>query len=106
MLDVALNPAVLRGSKDNTEVCMLALSFAQKQYGLSLSQEYTVVSCSPKSSPDDLHRRLGFQQRPNASKQPDTGKAISLVNLLIRCRKYFLSGRFSFTAADVSSSTF
>lgn len=85
MLDVALNPAVLQGSKDNKEVFMLALSFAQKQYGLSLSQGYSVVSCSPKSSPDDLHRRLGFQQWPNASKQPDAGKAISLINLLMSC---------------------
>lgn len=81
VLDMAFNPAVLQDSKkDNTEVCMLALSFAQQQYGLRLSQEYTVVSCSPKSSPDDLHRRLGFQQWPNASKQPDTGKTISLVS--------------------------
>ncbi|XP_054459799.1 PIH1 domain-containing protein 2 [Anoplopoma fimbria] len=73
VLDVALNPAVLQESKkDKTEVYMLALSFAQQQHGMSLSQQYNVVSCSPKSSPDDLHRRLGFRQRPNPSRQPDT----------------------------------
>ncbi|XP_035857249.1 PIH1 domain-containing protein 2 isoform X2 [Sander lucioperca] len=73
VLDVALNPAVLQESKKNkTEVYMLALSFAQQQHGMRLTQQYTVVSCSPKSSPDDLHRRLGFQQWPNTSGQPDT----------------------------------
>ncbi|XP_031729406.1 PIH1 domain-containing protein 2 isoform X2 [Anarrhichthys ocellatus] len=73
VLDVALNPAVLQASKkDKTEVYMLALSFAQQQHGMSLSQQYTVVSCSPKSSPDDVHRRLGFRQWPNTSRQPDT----------------------------------
>ncbi|XP_018523758.1 PIH1 domain-containing protein 2 [Lates calcarifer] len=73
VLDVALNPAVLEENKQHkTEVYMLALSFAQQQHGLRLSQQYTVISCSPKSSPDDLGRRLGFQQWPNISKQPDT----------------------------------
>ncbi|XP_040902775.1 PIH1 domain-containing protein 2 [Toxotes jaculatrix] len=71
LLDVALNPAVLEESKkDKTEVYVLALSFAQQQHGLRLSQQYSVISCSPKSSPDDFHRRLGFQQQPNTSK-PD-----------------------------------
>ncbi|XP_068173780.1 PIH1 domain-containing protein 2 [Antennarius striatus] len=70
--DVAVNPAVLQEHEDKTEVYMLALSFAQKHFGIRLSQQYTVVSCSPKSSPDDLYRRLGFQQWANASKQPDT----------------------------------
>ncbi|XP_045930565.1 PIH1 domain-containing protein 2 isoform X2 [Micropterus dolomieu] len=73
VLDVALNPAVLQESeKDKTEIYMLVLSFAQQQYGMRLSQEYTIVSCSPKSNSDDLHRRLGFWQWPNTSKQPDT----------------------------------
>ncbi|XP_069004468.1 PIH1 domain-containing protein 2 [Embiotoca jacksoni] len=76
LLDVALNPAVLQESKeDKTEinqVYMLALSFAQQQHGMRLSQQYTVVNCSPKSSPDELQRRLGFQKWPNTSKQPDT----------------------------------
>ncbi|GAA6225738.1 PIH1 domain-containing protein 2 [Lates japonicus] len=73
VLDVALNPVVLDENKqDKTEVYMLALSFAQQQHGLRLSQQYTVISCSPKSSPDDLHRRLGFQQWPNTSKHPNT----------------------------------
>ncbi|XP_068584654.1 PIH1 domain-containing protein 2 [Cebidichthys violaceus] len=73
VLDVALNPAVLQKSKkDNAEVYMLALSFAQQLHGMSLSQQYAVVSRSPKSSPDDVHRRLGFRQRPKTSGQPDT----------------------------------
>ncbi|XP_023264301.1 PIH1 domain-containing protein 2 [Seriola lalandi dorsalis] len=72
VLDVALNPVVLEESKkDKTEVYMLALSFAHQQLGLRLSQQYTVISCSPKSSLDDFHRRLGFQQS-KTSKQPDT----------------------------------
>ncbi|XP_049433072.1 PIH1 domain-containing protein 2 [Epinephelus fuscoguttatus] len=73
VLDVALNPAVLQESmKDKTEVYTLALSFAQRQYGMTLSQRYTVVSCGPKSSLEDLYRRLGFQQWSNTSKQVGT----------------------------------
>nr|XP_019943797.1 PREDICTED: PIH1 domain-containing protein 2 isoform X1 [Paralichthys olivaceus] len=72
VLDVALNPAVLENNKkDKTALYTLSLSFAQQQHGLRLSQQYTVITCSPKSSPEDLHRRLGFQQWPN-SRQPDT----------------------------------
>ncbi|XP_051253430.1 PIH1 domain-containing protein 2 [Dicentrarchus labrax] len=72
VLDVAFNPAVLQKiKKDKTEVYMLAMSFAQQQHGMRLSQTYTVVSCCPRSSPDDLYRRLGFQQWPNSSKQPN-----------------------------------
>ncbi|KAM9852888.1 PIH1 domain-containing protein 2 [Aulostomus maculatus] len=74
VLDVAFNPAVLHESeKDKTEmnqIYMLVLSFAQQQHGLTLSHQYTIVSCSPKSSPDDLCCRLGFQKSP--AKQPDT----------------------------------
>ncbi|XP_026196257.1 PIH1 domain-containing protein 2 isoform X2 [Anabas testudineus] len=74
VLDVAINPVVLQESKKDkkeiSHVYMLALSFVQQQHGMKLSQEYTVVSSSPKSSPDDLHRRLGFQ--PNIFKQSDT----------------------------------
>ncbi|XP_008278856.1 PIH1 domain-containing protein 2 [Stegastes partitus] len=77
VLDVALNPAVLQESeKEQThinQVYMLALSFAQQQqHEMRLSQRYSVINCSPKSSPDELHRRLGFQKWPNSSKQPDT----------------------------------
>lgn len=60
---------------------MLALNFARQQYGLRLSEEYTVVSCCPKSSQSDLHQRLGYQQSPNGPRQPDTGRAGSPVRL-------------------------
>ncbi|XP_030250425.1 PIH1 domain-containing protein 2 isoform X1 [Sparus aurata] len=73
VMDVALNPAVLQDSEeDKAEVYMMALSFAQQQFGLTLSQQYTLISSGPKSSPDDLHRRLGFRQCPKVSKQTDT----------------------------------
>uniref|UniRef100_A0A3Q3X9F3 PIH1D1/2/3 CS-like domain-containing protein n=1 Tax=Mola mola TaxID=94237 RepID=A0A3Q3X9F3_MOLML len=73
VVDVAFNPAVLQdGEEGNPEVCVQLLSFVEKQYDLMLPLPYTVVSCSPKSSPDDLYRRLGFQQRPNAPTPPDT----------------------------------
>lgn len=77
VLDVALNPAVLQDcKKDKAELYALALSFAQQQLQMRLSQHYTLVRCSPKSSPDDLHRRLGFRQRSDTSMQPDTGTAV------------------------------
>lgn len=82
MLDIALNPAALEeNNKGDEEVCMLALNFARQQYGLRLSEEYTVVSCCPKSSQSDLHQRLGYQQSPNGPRQPNTGRAGSPVRL-------------------------
>ncbi|KAK2847427.1 hypothetical protein Q5P01_010426 [Channa striata] len=76
VLDVALNPAVLQECKNDknamNQVYMLMLSYAHRQHGLRLSQQYTVVSHSPKSSSDDLHRRFGFQQSRSISKDPET----------------------------------
>ncbi|XP_028275719.1 PIH1 domain-containing protein 2 [Parambassis ranga] len=76
VLDVALNPAVFWESKeDNREmnqVYMLALSFAQQQHGVGLSQQYTVVTSSPKSSVNEVYHRLGFKKWSNTSKQPET----------------------------------
>ncbi|RVE64987.1 hypothetical protein OJAV_G00131280 [Oryzias javanicus] len=75
VLDLAFNPAALRGTKDVPDinkVYSVALSFAQQRHGMRLSQEYTVVSCSPKSRSDDLHRRLGSRMQSNSPKQPET----------------------------------
>ncbi|XP_027854819.1 PIH1 domain-containing protein 2 isoform X2 [Xiphophorus couchianus] len=73
VLDVALNTSVLQKRKEDkvdiNNIYMLALSFAQQQHGMLLSQEYSVVSCSPKGNPDDLQCRLGFQKLPIISKQ-------------------------------------
>ncbi|XP_030008630.1 PIH1 domain-containing protein 2 [Sphaeramia orbicularis] len=75
VLDVALNPGILQECKKEethmNQVYMLLLKFSQQQHGLKLSQQYSVVSSSPKSTMDDLYRRLGFQQWPNVGKQPD-----------------------------------
>ncbi|XP_017289282.1 PIH1 domain-containing protein 2 [Kryptolebias marmoratus] len=76
VLDVALNPAVLQESQEDkadiSHVYKLALSFAQQQHGMQLSPEYSVVNFSPKSSPGDLHCRLGFQMQSNTFKEPET----------------------------------
>ncbi|XP_008423189.1 PIH1 domain-containing protein 2 isoform X1 [Poecilia reticulata] len=76
VLDVALNPSVLQKRREDkvdiNNIYMLALSFAQQQHGMSLSQEYSVVSRSPKGNPDDLQCRLGFQKLPIISKQLET----------------------------------
>ncbi|KAM4743370.1 PIH1 domain-containing protein 2 [Anableps anableps] len=74
VLDVALNPAVLlkEDKADINNIYMLALNFAQQQHGMLLSQEYSIVSCSPKGNPDDLQCRLGFQKLPSTSKQLET----------------------------------
>ncbi|XP_049581258.1 PIH1 domain-containing protein 2 isoform X2 [Syngnathus scovelli] len=76
VLDIAFNPEVLQDCKKDKagmdQIYMLALSFAQQQHGLKLSQQYHVVSYCPKNGPEDLRRRLGFQQqRPTADKQSD-----------------------------------
>ncbi|KAM9812568.1 PIH1 domain-containing protein 2 [Syngnathus typhle] len=76
VLDIAFNPEVLQDCKKDQagmdQIYMLALSFAQQQHGLKLSQQYHVVSYCPKNGPEDLRRRLGFQQqRPTADKQSD-----------------------------------
>ncbi|XP_026155057.1 PIH1 domain-containing protein 2 isoform X2 [Mastacembelus armatus] len=76
VLDVAFNPAVLQESKvgktEINKVYLLALNVAHQQHGLRLSQQHTLISCSPKSSPDDLYRRLGFRKWPSTPKKPDT----------------------------------
>lgn len=78
MLELALNPAVLQdGNVETADVCALALSFARKHYGLSVSQDFTIVGCSPNSSPGEIYRRLGFRQRPKACQQPLTGVELS-----------------------------
>lgn len=75
LLDIALNPAALEeNNKGDEEVCMLALNFARQQFGLRLSDEYTVVSCSPKSSQSDLYQRLSYQQWPNTPREANTGR--------------------------------
>ncbi|XP_061575566.1 PIH1 domain-containing protein 2 [Cololabis saira] len=75
VLDVALNPTVLQETEEDKsdikEIYMQALSFAQQQHGMQISQEYRVVNCGPKSSPDEIHHRLGFQKGSKTSKQPE-----------------------------------
>lgn len=74
VLDVALNPAVLRDCNvQNVDVCALALRFSQKHYGLSVCQDFTVIDRSPNSSPDEIYRRLRFCQRPDTCEQPAKG---------------------------------
>lgn len=83
VLDVALNPAVLRdGNVENREVCALALRFAQKHYGLSVCQDFTVIGCSPNSSTDEIYRRLRFRQRPIAS-EPVKGLEFNNLEMLL-----------------------
>ncbi|XP_057695194.1 PIH1 domain-containing protein 2 [Corythoichthys intestinalis] len=77
VLDIAFNPEVLQQSKKDKaemdQIYKLALSFAQQQHGLKLSQQYNVVSFCPKNCPEDLCRRLSFQQqRLTADKQSDS----------------------------------
>ncbi|XP_054651231.1 PIH1 domain-containing protein 2 [Dunckerocampus dactyliophorus] len=77
VVDIAFNPEVLQKCKKNkaemTQVYMLAQSFAQRHYGIQLASSYMIVSSSPRNSPEDLHRRLGFQQqRVNPVTQSDT----------------------------------
>nr|XP_057936139.1 PIH1 domain-containing protein 2 [Doryrhamphus excisus] len=76
VVDIAFNPEVLKKCRKNkaemTQVYMLAQSFAQQRYGIQLASWYTIVSSSPRNSPEDLHRRLGFQQQQvNPDKQSD-----------------------------------
>lgn len=80
VLDVAVNPAVLRDS--NVDVRALALRFAQKHCGLRVSQDYTVVGRSPNSSPDEISRRLGFRQKPVVREQPAEGIELNSLKML------------------------
>lgn len=85
VLDIAFNPEVLEDCKKDKagmdQVYMLALSFAQQQHGLMVSQKYNIVSLCPKNGPEDLRRRLGFQQqqqqRLTTDKQSNAGRVIS-----------------------------
>lgn len=87
-----MNPAVLQdGNVKTVDVCALALSFVRKHYGLSVSQDFAIVGCSPNSSPDEIYRRLGFHQRPNACEQPVKGIEFSDLKKLLSS---FLLGFF------------
>lgn len=77
-----MNPAALQDVK-TTDVCALALSFVRKHYGLSVSGGFTIVGCSPNSTPGEIHRRLGFGQRPKACEQPLTGMELSNFKMLL-----------------------
>ncbi|KAF7218650.1 PIH1 domain-containing protein 2 [Nothobranchius furzeri] len=74
VLDVALNPAVLQKNKDKdiNYVYKLALNFAQQHHGMQLSQEFSVVRCSPNGSPDQFKCRLGFQKQHYTFKPTQT----------------------------------
>lgn len=84
VLELAMNPAVLQDSNVKSQnICALALSFVQKHYGLSLSQDFTIIGCSPNSSPDEIYCRLGFRQRPNACKRPVKGIEFTNLKMLL-----------------------
>ncbi|XP_008307731.1 PIH1 domain-containing protein 2 [Cynoglossus semilaevis] len=71
VVDIAFNPGVLEENKDDkSAVYLLALRFVQQHHGLKLSEQYSVISYSPRSSQTHLHRRLGFQQRTVTPEQP------------------------------------
>ncbi|KAK7905169.1 hypothetical protein WMY93_017776 [Mugilogobius chulae] len=76
VLDVAVNPGLLQDCKPNEnemkQLYILLLNFAQKQHNLKLSQQYTLVSESPRSTTEDLYRRLGFQQWPHLACKADS----------------------------------
>ncbi|XP_029963568.1 PIH1 domain-containing protein 2 [Salarias fasciatus] len=77
VLDVAVNPAVLQECEGDhvktDQLFRLALSYAQQQHGMKLSQQYNVRKRCPKSSPDELYHRLGFLKRSKTSRRPDAG---------------------------------
>uniref|UniRef100_A0A8C6S8F3 PIH1 domain containing 2 n=1 Tax=Neogobius melanostomus TaxID=47308 RepID=A0A8C6S8F3_9GOBI len=81
VLDVAVNPGLLQeckpSRKEMNQLYILLLNFAQKHHNLKLSQLFTLVSSSPKSTSDDLYRRLGFQQSSHMGKEADIGGQIA-----------------------------
>lgn len=79
VVDIAFNPGVLEENKDDkSAVYLLALRFVQQHHGLKLSEQYSVISYSPRSSQTHLHRRLGFQQRTVTPEQPSKGRALQI----------------------------
>ena len=101
VLDVAVNPAALELGKTNRameKLYLLILSFAQKQYGLTLSQQYTVTSSNIKGKVSDVHCRLGVDWQPSKwsaprSTHPDTATLLatqtpaSLQQISSRCEE-------------------
>ncbi|KAM6960541.1 PIH1 domain-containing protein 2 [Aplochiton taeniatus] len=67
VLDVAFSPLVLEEAQKNRrekdQVHLLAMSFAQQQHDLHLSQQYNVTRSKLKGSLEDMQRRLGPQQK-------------------------------------------
>ncbi|KAL2085522.1 hypothetical protein ACEWY4_018842 [Coilia grayii] len=85
VLDVAYSPEVLEGARSNPQerkqLHLLALSFAQQQHGLSLSQHFKLHSSSLKGSPESMRDRLSSlrqpkQPAPPPPTQPGTGPSL------------------------------
>ncbi|XP_018598276.2 PIH1 domain-containing protein 2 isoform X1 [Scleropages formosus] len=67
VLDVAFNPEVIHEAVEDGEdgqLPQLALSYAQQQHKLRLSEHYTLDSASLKGSLKSLWHRLTFLQKP------------------------------------------
>ena len=71
------------GGELDPQIYLLALSFAQWQHGLSLSQQYRISSSGPRGSRKDVQQRLGCRQQPGSSPAPggapgpDAGRIIT-----------------------------
>ena len=94
VLDVAFSPSELRRSEQcrgggggggelDPQVYLLALSFAQRQHGLSLSERYRIHSAGPRGSREDVQQRLecrkqpGSRPAPGGAHGPDAGGIIT-----------------------------
>ncbi|CAL8346718.1 unnamed protein product [Arctogadus glacialis] len=81
VLDVAFSPSELRRSEQHRgggggggeldpQVYLLALSFAQRQHGLSLSERYRIHSTGPRGSREDVQQRLECRKQPGSKPAP------------------------------------
>lgn len=106
VLDVAFSPSELQRAKQHRagggageldpQVYLLALSFAQREHGLRLSEQYRVTSASsrPGGSLQDVQRRLAFRQQPGrpasgGAAGPDAGRKVARIRGFFYLFLYF-----------------
>ncbi|KAI1893492.1 hypothetical protein AGOR_G00124280 [Albula goreensis] len=84
ILDVAFNPRVLQEAQESQwerdQLYLLALSFAQKQHGLHVSQDYILLSDRLKGTAQSMRHRLASpHQNPRSAPAPTPPSGPSLL---------------------------
>ncbi|XP_062450594.1 PIH1 domain-containing protein 2 [Rhea pennata] len=86
IIDVAYNPEVLQKAEENPEemehLVLLTLKFIEEQCSLTLSRSYNIETFKLKGSLERMQQSLKGKQMPTAPLSQNTGKELTLEQLL------------------------